>query len=522
MLVDHLPVGVLAYRHGWSVFANRALLDYVGLVAADVVGRRVVEIIDQLFAETERDAGRTRLRQAAAGGVLPPVERRLKRADGTFGVAELTTLTVEVDGEPTQLTIVRDLTEARHLEGQVAAADRMATLGRVAAGLAHELNNPLAHLIGSLDLARERLPAARQVLERARAWHTDATEAALAGQSVLAGVDQTLVEIAAHLGALHGVLNEAAEGARRVRAVMDDFRSLSMPTSAVARPIDVRSAVRSALRLSAHQLQHVAQVTENLAAAPTVLADEARLCQALVYLLVDVAAHLAALQFTSADLSVNVYASQSQVFIDIGGPMAGSIDTLARPPEPNQPSQTRAGVHVCAEILRGYGGVLAGWQQGARRGLSARLPAGALRGTAVAAAQPDGAALRGRVCVIDDDMLVAQVLQRLLTPHHDVAVFTDSIRAMEALIGGAGFDVVLCDAMMPGASGLEVYERVAAAAPHMAARFVFITGGAYLEQGDYSLVATGRPCLPKPFDVDNIRTTVRQAVAAVRGAQLSP
>ncbi len=512
-LIECFPVGVLVYRRGVAIYANQRLQEYVGLAADQLVGKPVAYLIETLFAESERAAGHSRLQQTAHGGVLPPVERRLKRADGKLGVAELTSLTVMIAGVPTQLTIVHDLTDRRNMEAQIATADRMATLGRVAAGLTHELNNPLTHLLGSLELARERLPSAHGIIEDLRATLRRAD-----GPADLAALGESLIEVAAHLGAVGGMLSEAAGGARRVRAVMDDFRAVSMPSTAEARPVDVRAALRSALRLAHHQLAEVASVDELVGEVPRVFADESRLCQAIVYLLVDVASHLRQLGLERQPLSVLVGPVAGAVAVEVRAPIVCGIDRLLTAPfSPGGWAAQHTGVQVCGEIVRGYGGQVQPLCESESSGIAIRLPA-ALERHPTAAPPTSPQVGRGRVLVIDDDRFVASILQRVLVGEHDVTVETKPLAALRLLTEGELFDVVLCDAMMPDLGGLELFARLRDIRPKMAARLVFVTGGAFAENADQMLAETGRPCLGKPFDIARVRQAVAEHVAAARAA----
>ena len=81
--------------------------------------------------------------------------------------------------------------------------------------------------------------------------------------------------------------------------------------------------------------------------------------------------------------------------------------------------------------------------------------------------------------MIDDDVGVAAAMARLLGLHHDVAIETDPAIALARLVGPERFDVVFCDLMMPSGSGIELYEKVAASDPQVAARIVFMTGGVF-------------------------------------------
>jgi CheY-like chemotaxis protein len=104
------------------------------------------------------------------------------------------------------------------------------------------------------------------------------------------------------------------------------------------------------------------------------------------------------------------------------------------------------------------------------------------------------------VLIVDDDPGVARSLARGLRRLADVAIELDPTAALERVKRGEMFDLVLCDVMMPGMSGPELFERVVACASVLGAAFVFASGGMPTEVQE-RLRATGRPCLEKPVSL---------------------
>src|SRR3990172_6472084 len=103
---------------------------------------------------------------------------------------------------------------------------------------------------------------------------------------------------------------------------------------------------------------------------------------------------------------------------------------------------------------------------------------------------PGGAALRGRVLVIDDEEGVGRVIQRILAGTYVVMTDTSAAAALARLRRDPGFDVVLCDLMMPEMTGMELHDEILRTAPELAERLVFLTGGAFTHRA---------PPLPPPL-----------------------
>jgi len=121
----------------------------------------------------------------------------------------------------------------------------------------------------------------------------------------------------------------------------------------------------------------------------------------------------------------------------------------------------------------------------------------------------------GRVLVIDDEVAVGRTIQRLLGDRHDVVVVTSGAQAMDLFLAGSEFDVVLCDISMPEMNGMEVQERAIACRPELADRFVFMTGGSYSPKTREFFDSEARTRIDKPFDLEALRSLVRERIAQV-------
>ncbi|HET9596998.1 MAG TPA: ATP-binding protein [Anaeromyxobacteraceae bacterium] len=130
---------------------------------------------------------------------------------------------------------------------------------------------------------------------------------------------------------------------------------------------------------------------------------------------------------------------------------------------------------------------------------------------------PERPAPGGRVLVLDDEPGVAHAIRRLLAREHRVEVETSSRAALRRLEAGERFDLVVCDLMMPEMDGMEFHARLATASPEMAARVLFLTGGAFTPATAAFLQRVRNPSMQKPFETDELRRTVRELVRAAAG-----
>jgi len=126
------------------------------------------------------------------------------------------------------------------------------------------------------------------------------------------------------------------------------------------------------------------------------------------------------------------------------------------------------------------------------------------------------------VLVVDDEASVRLLLERLLGAEHDVACADSGAQARELLEGGAEFDVILCDLMMPRLSGMDLHEWAALQRPEAARRMVFMTGGAFTTRARRFLerVPAGR-VVEKPFEAPDLLALIRRHVQATQAGTVS-
>jgi CheY-like chemotaxis protein len=119
---------------------------------------------------------------------------------------------------------------------------------------------------------------------------------------------------------------------------------------------------------------------------------------------------------------------------------------------------------------------------------------------------------RGYVLVVDDEPLIGASARRLLAPEHDVVVVHSGEAALCAVESPRAFDVVLCDLMMPGMTGIELHQALAKKRPEVAERMVFVTGGAFTEAAEDFLDGVSARRMDKPFDPRALQAVVRALV----------
>ena len=112
--------------------------------------------------------------------------------------------------------------------------------------------------------------------------------------------------------------------------------------------------------------------------------------------------------------------------------------------------------------------------------------------------------------VVDDEILMLEVLRRVLGREHDVVTASDGAEALQRIIEEKPFDFVFCDLAMAGMSGIDLFAHIKVSHPELVGKFVFLTGGAITPAAAQALEEAPCGVIEKPFDPDAIREFIRQ------------
>ena len=489
-LVDRSPDPIMVHRGGAFLFVNAALLsvlDYSG--SEELIGRPVVEVmVHPDDAELVRSRIATIERTGEGVGLA---EVRCLRSDGGLVILESTAMPLDFNGRRAIVDIARDVTEQKRIRGQLILAERMASVGTLAAGIAHEINNPLAFISTNLELIAEEIRGSP------------------------AGVP------AGRLREISEMLEEAREGAERVRKIVRGLKTFSRADEERRVALDVRQVLEASIGLIANEVRHQARLTTRYGEVPLVEADEARLGQVFINLIANASQALPRDRFAWNEIAVATStdgAGRAVIEVRDTGPGIPRL-LLSRIFEPfftTRPvgSGTGLGLSICHGIVTSLGGeITVESEEG--KGTRFRIVLPPARPTIAGELLPirlaEPGLSRGRVLIVDDEPAVGKALARALR-EHEVTVVSAAKEALPLLSKGAEFDLILCDVMMPEMSGMALYEEIARLRPELIERIVFMTGGAFDPALRLFLERVPSQCIEKPFDSQRLRALVRRHV----------
>jgi PAS domain S-box-containing protein len=478
---------------------NRAAEALSGWTQAEAAGQPLAALLPLVDAATGQPVEHPVA--LAMTGRVAPVAR-----DFSLTTPDQTERTIEASASPIvdergvllgAVMVFRDVSEARRERQQLEQARRMSALGTMVAGVAHEINNPLTFVTSNVQLALEELacnPARRAAQGDDRRAFVRIEES----------------------------LEEAARGGERIAHIVADLKTLVRPPARPQESADIAGALRWALSVASAELRGRARVSAELTELPLVQCNETRLGQIFINLLQNAAQAIPPGEAERHEVRVSTRVDGAFVVAEVrdsgGGIPPDRLPHIFEPFFTTKPvgQGTGLGLSICHGIVQSSGGELTVTSEvGRGTTFTVRLPR-ALAPSPAARPRPAPASrgARGRVLVIDDEPMILRLVRRVLTDDHEVTTLEGAEEALALIDEGARFDVILCDLMMPGMTGIELHEALGTSHPDQAARMLFLSGGATSASTSAFLDRFAGRHLGKPFHIAALRALIEPLVSS--------
>ncbi|MBL8910120.1 MAG: response regulator [Archangium sp.] len=482
---------VAADSTGRVSFMNAAAEELTGVPQGDALGRparEVVQLTDPVHPASPIDRA---LEQRAS----VTIDRaQLRHVLGTNRLISDSAAPVLDDGQVLGAVMVfRDVTEQEAVKRQLEAADRLAALGTMAAGVAHEVNNPLTVVVANGRFIESEL---RDVVTELRAGTA-------VGEPTIRRLEELLE-----------AQQEALSGATRIGRIVSELKALARPSTQSNARADVARAVAWAVRATAHEVRHRAEVSTDVQLVAPVALDETRLGQVLVNLMINAAHAIAPGRVDGNRITVRAVQDREVVVIEVSDSGCGmEQEILGKVFEPFFTTKalgtgTGLGLSITQAIVSSVGGRIEAESQPGRGSVFRLFLPVAVVAQSTPAPAPDPAARRARLLVIDDEELVLRALTRTLK-EHDLLCVQSAREALALLARGERFELILSDVMMPDMTGVEFFGELVRAHPDAAARVVFLTGGAISPAVAERLSGLDVLTIEKPFSPEKLREVIR-------------
>jgi len=438
--------------------------------------------------------------------------------------ADDTPKAVAIDAEmylkkPFQYTVLLDAIRRVIDTKRLAHLDRMASLGTLAAGIAHEINNPLTYVIANLELIEEEMP--RLIQEYATAVQRGPSSRPSTERPASERPTSTVV---ARLNEVSARLRDALDGSERIRGIVLNVKTFSRASDEHRTYVDVRSVLDSSIKVVTSEIRQRARLVREYEHVPLVLANPGQLGQVFLNLLLN-AAH--AIEGEEPEKNLIRVATKKALNGDI---VVEVSDTGKGIPVEAQPRifdpffttkpigvGTGLGLSVCHGIVRSLGGAIT-VESEPTRGSIFRVVLPAAPERSITTPKPAPAPIpqvHGRILIIDDEIKVAEAVRDMFGPDHDTKVVTSGNEALTLLTrepDDQRFDIILCDLHMPDISGMELHQKLSENRPATAERMVFMTGGTFSERSREFVNRVTNTCIDKPIGIQQLRELVAKRI----------
>jgi PAS domain S-box-containing protein len=488
---------------GRVTFMNTVAEILTGWHTEEAVGRPLEDVL-RLAREDSHQEVESPIRRALREGKVARAGERialLARDGAERPIDEIAAPIIDEGDLLGAVMVFRDVSEQRRLQRQIELADRLASVGTMAAGMAHEVNEPMTQVMSSVRHVAEQLAAHKAELH------------ALFSDEAYASVFKRLDDI-------QRTLEEADLGANRVTKIASELRTFAKPPSNHERPIDLRQVLSWAGEVVAHEIRSRAALAMEVGNVPLVNADEARLGQVFINLLLNAAQAIAPGHVKDNEVRVTARTTaDGRAVVEVRDTGCGiPADLLGRIFDPffttkSVGTGTGLGLSICHGIVRSLGGEIQVESQVGRGTLfRVLLPASPAVPTSLTPANGVApAGQTGRVLVVDNEPLVCTAIRRALEPEHQVTC-VKTVREATALVErGEAFDAILCDLLLPEVTGMDFYDDLLRTRPDVARRVIFMSGLASTPKAVEFVASVSNRCLEKPFSSETLRGAVRQA-----------
>ncbi len=406
--------------------------------------------------------------------------------------------------------------QGEQLKRQLLQADRLAAIGRLAAGVAHEISNPATFVQAGVGLLRtqlERIDAALSQLADEANWPSGKPQSA----------ELALMQALSALSEAQYLTEQNASGVDRICAVVQDLRGYSRLDPGKVTLVDPNDVATDICRLVSNVVRHKAQLVKDLRPVPPVALPRGRLDQILTNLLVNAAQAIPDEPPQHHQVTVSTRSERDMVIIVVEDTGVGmSPEQAKRIFEPFFTTKARGaglglGLSICREIARAHqGDVTCTSEPGRGSRFEVRLPVASEREVRAPTPVPPPLtppSVRPRVLLVDDEPNIREVYSLLLSDELEVFAAANGAEALETVAAKGPFDVVVCDLMMPDMDAVELLEAIVKVAPMLASRFILHTGGAVSERARRLVDMGTIPVLYKPVLADELKKQILRRIA---------
>ena len=432
-------------------------------------------------------------------------EYHLKQLTGIIRDVEISTVAIGIGQETIFLSVLNDVTERNNLRTHVFLNEKLATVGTMAAGIVHEINNPIAWMLGNLNFLQEDL----------RNLHTRTNN------------DIVGSELKQKLQEFDDIILESIQGTEKIRKVAKNLKAFArVDDENSLTPVDVHDVLSTAIKMASPEYKYHARLEIDFANdIPLMLMNVGKLYQVFINLIIN-----ASQAFKDDDLQKNkirvlTRKEGERLRIDFNDSGSGISPDIAEkifdPFFTTKPAGvgTGLGLPICKDIISSMGGeIKVNSLQGKGTTFSVYLPLKPVNkpGMASTPKKTHIKMAHARILVINDEPTLLKTIERVLGKDHDVTAVVGGEAGINILSQQAeSFDLIICDVYMADKTGMEVYQYLAANKPGFEERMIFLTNSIDISKRKELLGKIPNMFLEKPFTTDELLRIIQEAMTPI-------
>lgn len=495
---------------------NRRVGELLGFAPEPLLGRDFRDLV----IESERQYIGVQFQRLREDGSASASDVTLLReGEGTLTI-DLSMAMVQSEDGASVLAIVRDATARHLLERQTLQQDKLAALGTLAAGVAHEVSNPTGFVLASLAQLKTSSVTLQRVSSALRRCVQGPD-----GTLALAELDRQLAEVS-------DLVRRATEGTERVRDIVRDLKNLARMDDGDVSRVRVHQCLDTAIGMVLHEIRAKARVERVYSPElPDLVANPGRLHQVFSNLLTNAAQAMPEGHADENVVRVSTSLEGNRIRIEVRDTGRGiPPEVLPRIFDPFFTTKTVGmgtglGLSICQDIVHRMGGeirVESVVDEGST--VTVMLPLRASRSIPpTVVAREIAGARRARLLVVDDEPNYLFTYQAMLKPSHEVTTALGGRAALELLaLPDRHFDAIVCDLAMADVDGIDLYRYIAEKLPGTEQRMIFVTGGPTTERAVEFLAEVRNHRLDKPFEPEELMHALQSVVARSTTSMIPP
>ncbi len=484
LLMENASCGFFIHDSDGTVLdINKACVKIFGEDKSNIINKN----FRQYVIPEEKEYVKVQLSKLKMDKHIGPNICHILQANSVIRIVEFSGVTVESDDDVLYLSIINDITERTRIHDRALLAAKLASVGTLAVGILHEINNPLQWIMSNLSFIKDKL----------KNFHPGPK-------------NQQLIQ------EFNNLLNESIQGAENISEMVKNLKGFVHNDEIKLIPVNIHEALNTAIKIASLEIQQHASLEKYFSNdIPTILMPNNQIQQVFLNLLIN-AAQAFPKDRNKADnvIKIKTAIEKDKIRIDIID--NGEVITPANLPKIFEPFFTTKpvgigtglGLAICYNIIHSVGGTIS-VQSDENHGtvftiylqLQIKAPLSGIEETKYKSTNES----RLKILIVDDEPILLKTMRRLLMDDYDVTEALGGRAALNELERNANkFDLIITDLNMPDVNGVDLYRYIIQKHYHLHNRVIFITGGSLISGSDEFFAGINNLRIKKPFTREDL------------------